>query len=173
MHACSVTSVVSDSFATSWTVAQQAPLSIGLSRQEYWNESPFPSPGDFPNPGIKPGPPALHVDSLLSKSLGKPQEGPGLALNPCSPLHPPWPSQHVEAMSLPGNCPKIKATPPTSCSRGPTSWLRRQPEHLIRSRYTPALSPPAPPGIPPTQSIFSVAPETTGKERKILLHCFA
>ena len=40
-------------FATLWTVASQAPLSIGFSRQEYWSELPFPSPGNFPNPGIK------------------------------------------------------------------------------------------------------------------------
>ena len=43
-------SVVSDSFATPWTIARQAPL----SRQEYWSGLPFPSPGDLPEPGIKP-----------------------------------------------------------------------------------------------------------------------
>ena len=37
-----------------WTVARQAPLSMGFSRQEYWSGLPFPSPGDLPNPGIKP-----------------------------------------------------------------------------------------------------------------------
>ena len=41
-------------FATPWTIACQAPLSMGFSRQEYWSGLPFPSPGDFPNPGIKP-----------------------------------------------------------------------------------------------------------------------
>ena len=48
--------------ATPCTVACQAPLSIGFFRQEYWNEMPFPPPGDIPNPGIKPmspEPPAL------------------------------------------------------------------------------------------------------------------
>ena len=40
-------------FAPSWTVARQAPLSMGFSRQEYWSELPFPSPGDLPNPGIE------------------------------------------------------------------------------------------------------------------------
>ena len=40
-------------FVTPWTVAQQAPLSMGFSRQEYWSGLPFPSPGDLPNPGIK------------------------------------------------------------------------------------------------------------------------
>ena len=42
-----------------WTVAHQVPLSVGFSRQEYWNGLPFPSPGDFPNPGIEPAFPTL------------------------------------------------------------------------------------------------------------------
>ena len=41
-------------FATSWTVARQASLSMGFSRHEYWSGLPFPSPGDLPDPGIKP-----------------------------------------------------------------------------------------------------------------------
>ena len=41
-------------FATPWTVALQAPLSMQFSRQEYWSGLPFPPPGDLPNPGIKP-----------------------------------------------------------------------------------------------------------------------
>ena len=53
--------------ATMWTVACQAPLSMGFSRQEYWSGLPFPSPGDLPKPGIKPGSPALQADSLLTK----------------------------------------------------------------------------------------------------------
>ena len=57
---------------TLWTVAHQAPLSMGSSRQEYGSGLLFPSPGDLPNPGIKPGSPALQVDSLLSKPPGKP-----------------------------------------------------------------------------------------------------
>ena len=56
--------------ATPWTVACQAPLSMGFSRQEYWNGLPFPSPGDLLNPEIKTGSPALQSDSLLSELLG-------------------------------------------------------------------------------------------------------
>ena len=41
-------------FVTPWTVAHQAPLSMGFSRQEYWSGLPFPSPGDLPDPGIEP-----------------------------------------------------------------------------------------------------------------------
>ena len=50
-----------------WTVAHQAPPSMGFSRQECWSELPFPSPGDLPNSGIKPRAPTLQVDSLLSE----------------------------------------------------------------------------------------------------------
>ena len=52
-------SVVSDSFATPWTVALQVPLSMGFPRQEYWSGLPFPSSGDLPNPGIESRSPAL------------------------------------------------------------------------------------------------------------------
>ena len=45
---------------------------MGFSRQEYWSELLFPSPGDLPDPGIKLGSPELQVDSLPSESPGKP-----------------------------------------------------------------------------------------------------
>ena len=57
---------------TPWTVAHQAPLSMGFSRQEYWSGLPFPSPGDLPKPGIKPRSPALQADALTSEPPGKP-----------------------------------------------------------------------------------------------------
>ena len=50
---------MSNSFVTPWTVAQQAPLSMGFPRQEYCNGLPFPSPGDLPDPGTELVPPAL------------------------------------------------------------------------------------------------------------------
>ena len=50
--------------ATPWTVACQALLSMGFSRQKYWSRLPFPSPGDLPDPGIEPRSSALHADSL-------------------------------------------------------------------------------------------------------------
>ena len=59
-------------FATPWTVAHQAPLSMGFSRQGYWSGVPFPSPGDLPDPGIEPGSPALQADALPSEPPGKP-----------------------------------------------------------------------------------------------------
>ena len=54
-------------FVNLWTVARQAPPSMGFSRQEYWNGLPFSSPGDLPNPGIKPTSPALQADALNSE----------------------------------------------------------------------------------------------------------
>ena len=59
-------------FATPWTLAYQAPLSMGFSRQEYWNELLFPSPGDLPDPGIEPRSPALRADALPSEPPGNP-----------------------------------------------------------------------------------------------------
>ena len=58
-------------FATLWTVAHQAPQSMEFSMQEYWNGSPFPSPGDLPHPGIEPRSPALEADALTSEPPGK------------------------------------------------------------------------------------------------------
>ena len=58
-------------FATPWTVAHQAPPSMGFSRQEYWGGLPFPSPGDLPDPGIEPRSPALQADALTSEPPGK------------------------------------------------------------------------------------------------------
>ena len=55
-----------------WTVAHQAPPSMGFSRQEYWSGLPFPSPGDLPDPGIKPRSPTLQADTLTSAPPGKP-----------------------------------------------------------------------------------------------------
>jgi len=46
-------------FATPWTIAYQAPPSMGFSRQEYWSGLPLPSPEDLPDPGIKLRSPAL------------------------------------------------------------------------------------------------------------------
>ena len=59
-------------FATPWTVAHQAPLSMGFSRQEYWSGLPFPSPGDLPNPEIKPRSPHCRQILLPSEPPGKP-----------------------------------------------------------------------------------------------------
>ena len=55
-----------------WTVAHQAPPSMGFSSKEYWSGLPFPSPGDLPDTGIEPRAPTLQADALTSAPQGKP-----------------------------------------------------------------------------------------------------
>ena len=57
-------------FTTSWTVAYQAPLSMGFARQEYWSALPFPSPGDLPDPGIEIRVPCLAGKFFTTEPLG-------------------------------------------------------------------------------------------------------
>ena len=76
---CQVTSVMSNSFATQWTITHQAPVSMGFPRQEYWSQLPCPPPWDLPKRGIdpvSPMAPALQVDSLLLRHWGSPQTSP-------------------------------------------------------------------------------------------------
>ena len=65
---------MSDSYATPWTIARQAPLSMRFLRQKYWSALPFPSPRDLPDTGIEPMSPALQADFffLTTEPLGKP-----------------------------------------------------------------------------------------------------
>ena len=70
-------------FATLWTIAHQAPLSMGFSRQEYWSGLPCSPPGDLPNPGIEP-------TSLISAAW---QMGP---LPPVPPGKPQWTSIRIQ-----------------------------------------------------------------------------
>ena len=58
-------------FATPWTVAHQAPPSMGFSRQQYWSGLPFFSPGDLPDPGTEPVSPTLWEESLPFELPGK------------------------------------------------------------------------------------------------------
>ena len=77
-------------FATPWTVARQAPLSLGFSRQEYWSGWPFPSPGDLPIPGIRPTsltPPTLTGSSLPLTPPEKPYELQLIIMYPCWFFH--------------------------------------------------------------------------------------
>ena len=61
-------------FYNPWTIAHQAPLTMGFPRQEYQSGLPFPSHGDLPNPGIKPESPALAGGFFTTELLGKPHE---------------------------------------------------------------------------------------------------
>ena len=67
--------VLSNSFTTPWTIAHQAPLSMGFPRQEYWSELPFLSPGYLPDLGIKPEFPSLTGGFFTTEPSRKPSWG--------------------------------------------------------------------------------------------------
>ena len=72
-HACMLSHFRSvQLFVTPWTVAHQAPLSMGCPRQEHWNGFPVSLPGDLPGPGIKPASPALAGTFFTTEPPGKP-----------------------------------------------------------------------------------------------------
>ena len=84
--------------ATPWTVACQAPLSMGFSRLEYWSGLPYPPLGVLPDPGIEPRSPALQADSLPSELPGKTQEDPCLQEVNSVYLEQPWGSTVIQAV---------------------------------------------------------------------------
>ena len=108
----SVTSLMSDSLQPhGLTVALQAPLSIGCSRQEHWSGLPCPPPGDRPHPGFEPRSSALQADSLLSEPLGK----------ATSLLSVPQTSEALRPLGLcPGCLPCLERLYPTYL---PGSWI--------------------------------------------------
>ena len=82
-------------FATPWTVACQASLSMEFSRQEYWSGLPFPSPGDLPGPGVEPtflAPCALTGRFSTSESPGKP----GKSYHVTQQSHSLWIPKRIE-----------------------------------------------------------------------------
>ena len=68
---CCLVAKLCPTLSTPWTVARQASLSMGFSRQAYWSGLPFPKPGNLPDPEIKPRSPALRADSLPTELQGK------------------------------------------------------------------------------------------------------
>ena len=102
---CVSPSVVFQLFVNPLT--QQAPLSMGFSRQEYWSGLPFPSPGDLPNSGVEPRSPGLQADSLLYEPPWKPSlyhtvqqsyhnflKDPSKFSSPAGPVPPKPPCSH-------------------------------------------------------------------------------
>ena len=104
-------------FATPWTVAHQAPLSMGFPRQEYWSGVPLPSPGDLPNPGIEHRSPALRADA--------------------SPFEPPGKTTHVCILSR-FSCVRLFVTPWTAAHQAPLST------EFSRQEYWSAMPFPSP-----------------------------
>ena len=114
-HLCQLL-LFSRSFGTPWTVARQAPLSVGFPRREHWSGLPFRSPGHLPNPGIEhksSASPALADRFFTTESPGKPGR---------SPLH-----QNQDCVWNPIGCqgPERTSHRPGGLSAGPTpiSWL--------------------------------------------------
>ena len=127
-------SVVSNS-ASPWTVARQAPLSMGSSRQEYCSGLPFPPPGELPCPGIAPTSPALQADSLPSEPRGRHNIGLGWRLRLHQQGAPvgPHPRAHL--------CPRPTLTAPSASTNQRRSmdctcmWLSSG-QALSTSRFT-------------------------------------
>ena len=89
LHVCVFSHV--QLFAMPWTVARQASLSMGFSRQEYWSGLPCPPPGDLPDPGTEhksPGSPALQTDSFLFGQWGSSPILPPSFIFTLSQVHP-------------------------------------------------------------------------------------
>ena len=110
-------------FVTPWTVAQQAPLSMGFFRQEYWSGVPFPSLGDLLHPGIERTSPKLQADSLplappgksrLCESRDKIEELSSLTAKSCSTLrshglqHTSLPCSSLSPRVYSNSCPLIQ-----------------------------------------------------------------
>ena len=87
-------------FVTPWTIARQAPLSMGFSRQEYQRGLPFPPPGDLPDPGMEPASPALAGRFFTTEPPGKPPKSSNLELFHLLPGRQPLSSQSF----WPGPC---------------------------------------------------------------------
>ena len=88
-------------FVTPWTIACQAPLSMELSRQEYWNGLPCPPPGDLPDAGFEPESPmspALQGDTLPLSHQGRPDK---ITLNSCKPPKDYLLKYHIQVSPVP------------------------------------------------------------------------
>ena len=84
-------------FATPWTVARQAPLSMGFSRQEYWSGLPFPPPGDLPDPGIEPASltsPVLAAGFFTTSATWEAPLVPQPGVKPVPPALEAWTLNH-------------------------------------------------------------------------------
>ena len=89
--------------ATRWTIAHQAPLSMGFSRQEDWSGLPFASPGDLPNPGIEPRSCALHMVSCIEGRFFTERAVSSVKFNLVSHVRffaTPWTAAHRASLSI-------------------------------------------------------------------------
>ena len=111
-------------FEIPWTVARQAPLSMGSSRQEYWSGLPFPSPGDLPNPGTDPKSPEMQAYSLPSEPPGKPSDDGFSQLYMWLIFFLVGKGREACRIVVPG--PRIEPRPWTVEARSPNHWTARK-----------------------------------------------
>ena len=124
----SVCVLVTQSCPTPRTVTHRAPLSEESSRQGYWSELLFPSPGDLPNPGIEPGSPALQADSLLSELPGKPSRMAGKSpQDKSNGSHRPPPGQVAQPLWCCCSCGTYSEPGWAAVSLRPCLWLHLGP----------------------------------------------
>ena len=114
-------SVVSWLFGTPWTIAHQAPMSMGFSKQEYWSGLPCPSPENLPNPGLELRSLVLQADSLPSEPPGKLKN---TGVSSLSLLQGIFPTQESTQGLL--HCRQILYQPPGVQSLTPETLLPRQ-----------------------------------------------
>ena len=105
---------MSNSSVTPWTVAHQAPLSVGFPRQEYWSEFPYFSSGDLPDPEIKPTSRALAGRFFITEAPGKPKilvQFSSVQLLSCVWLYAtPWIGAHQASLSIPSSRSALRLT---------------------------------------------------------------
>ena len=138
-------------FATSWTVAHQAPPSKGFPRQEYWSGLPFPPPGDSPNPGMNPPLPHWQADSLHWASWEAPQAPGQLSMSVFVPG--PKVSQALPSSAGPSDLPRHQG------EGNPVSTLSRVPGKVVAQ--WPVASPASSPEGEPEKRGSVTLPEDT------------
>ena len=127
-------------FGTPWTVAHQASMSMGFSRQEYWSGLPFHSPGDLPDPRIEPGSPALQADALLSEPPGKYAEVEFKSSSFSLPLLGKKSSMRVLRLTLTGQI-WVLSHPCSPPQASVTFWLTRPGTRVLPWNRTLRLTP--------------------------------
>ena len=127
-------------FVTLWTVARQAPLSMGFSRQEYWRRLPCLLPGDLPDPGIEPRSSAWQADSLQLSHKRSPQFSSFQSLSRVRLFATPWIAAHRASLSITNSRSLLKLM---------------SIESVMPSNHLILCHPLLLPSIPPSISVFS------------------
>ena len=157
LHVCMLSCVWL--FATPWIIIHQAPLSMGLSRQEYWNGLPFPPPRDLPDPGIERESPAVADEFFTTGPPGKPQQAPSVQFSSVT--------QSCSALCNPRDC----STPGfpvhyqlLELTQTHIHWVGDaiQPSHLLSSPSPPAFYVSHHQGLFPRSQFYAAGGQSIG-----------